>query len=418
MNQKKAGVLLSYGQTILSTLISLTYTPVMLRLLGQSEYGLYTLVNGFVSNLSLLSFGMGSAYMRYYSRAEAQDGEDGVARINGMFMTIFFAISLLCLLTGGVLVANVKNIFAAKLTAKELDTAKILMALLVVNIAASFPASVFFSYITAKERFLFQRLVGMLRTVLNPIVMLPLLLMGYGSIALVLVTLILTAISDAVSIWYCVKKLRMRITFGKFDFGLLRDMAGFSFFIFLNEIINQINWTVDTTLLGIISGTAATAIYGVGAQINQYYMALSTSISGVFTPQINRIVARGEGDEQLTRLFTRVGRIQFMLLMLVLKNGKELSWGYIVSVPWWVYLGSICGLLAQLLQIVGTLRSNTLVSSILMLAGNLGMSLTLDYVFYGTFSLLRAAGIFLILAGMALVEKEKTAEAQTAAEEK
>lgn len=58
MNQKKAGVLLSYGQTALSTLISLTYTPVMLRLLGQSEYGLYTLVNGFVSNLSLLSFGM------------------------------------------------------------------------------------------------------------------------------------------------------------------------------------------------------------------------------------------------------------------------------------------------------------------------------------------------------------------------
>jgi len=75
MNQKKAGVLLSYGQTALSTLISLTYTPVMLRLLGQSEYGLYTLVSGFVSNLSLLSFGLGSAYMRYYSRAEVKDGE-------------------------------------------------------------------------------------------------------------------------------------------------------------------------------------------------------------------------------------------------------------------------------------------------------------------------------------------------------
>ena len=50
-----------------------------------------------------------------------------------------------------------------------------------------------------------------------------------------------------------------------------------------------------------------------------------------------------------------------LLLMLVLKNGKELSWGYIVSVPWWVYLGSICGLLAQLLQIVGTLRLKLLV---------------------------------------------------------
>lgn len=99
-----------------------------------------------------------------------------------------------------------------------------------------------------------------------------------------------------------------------------------------------------------------------------------------------------------------------LLLMLVLKNGKELAWGYIISVPWWVYLGSVCGLLAQLLQIVGTLHSNTLVSSVLMLAGNLGMSLALDYVFYGEFSLLRAAGIFLILTGMAWVEKEKKPE--------
>ena len=41
-----------------------------------------------------------------------------------------------------------------------------------------------------------------------------------------------------------------------------------------------------------------------------------------------------------------------LLLVFVLKNGKELTWGYITAVPWWVYLGSICGLLAQLLQII------------------------------------------------------------------
>ena len=145
MDQKKAGVLLSYGQTILSTAISLTYTPVMLRLLGQSEYGLYTLVNSFISNLSLMSFGLGSAYMRFYSRAEVQEGEEGVARINGMFFTIFLLIGALSLLVGGILVANVHNIFSAKLTPQEVETARVLMALLVVNIAVSFPMSVFSS---------------------------------------------------------------------------------------------------------------------------------------------------------------------------------------------------------------------------------------------------------------------------------
>ncbi|MBQ7825459.1 MAG: oligosaccharide flippase family protein, partial [Clostridia bacterium] len=217
-----------------------------------------------------------------------------------------------------IMVVNTHNIFGAKLTPTEVGTARILMGILVVNIAISFPCSVFVSYVTAKERFLFQRAIAMIRTVLNPIVMLPLLLMGYGSVSLVVVTLVLSLVTDGFNIFYSVKRLGMRFTFGRFDFSLLKEMAGFSFFIFLNMIIDQINWTVDTTLLGILSGTTATAIYGVGSQVHRYFMTLSTAISGVFIPQINRIVARGEDDMQLTRLFTRVGRVQFMLLMLVL----------------------------------------------------------------------------------------------------
>ena len=318
MDQKKVGVLLSYGQTVISTLISLVYTPVMLRLLGESEYGLYTLVNGFISNLSLLSFGLGSAYMRYYARAQVEEGEEGVSRINGMFMVIFLCISALSLFVGGIMVANTHNIFGAKLTPAEVERARVLMGILVVNIAISFPCSVFVSYVTARERFFFQRVISMIRTVLNPIVMLPLLLMGYGSVSLVVVTLLLSLVTDGFNIWYSMRRLGMRFAFGRFNFRLLREMAGFSFFIFLNMIIDQINWTVDTTLLGILSGTTATAIYGVGSQIHRYFMTISTSISGVFIPQINHIVAGGEGDGELTRLFTRVGRVQFMLLMLVL----------------------------------------------------------------------------------------------------
>ena len=43
-NQLKIGVMLSYVSIIAQNIISIVYTPVMLRLLGQSEYGLYQLV--------------------------------------------------------------------------------------------------------------------------------------------------------------------------------------------------------------------------------------------------------------------------------------------------------------------------------------------------------------------------------------
>lgn len=68
MNQRKMGVILTYTSEAIKILTGLLYTPIMLRLLGQSEYGLYQLVYSVVSYLSLLSMGFGSSYLRFYSK--------------------------------------------------------------------------------------------------------------------------------------------------------------------------------------------------------------------------------------------------------------------------------------------------------------------------------------------------------------
>ena len=44
INQKKAGVILSYIGQIVNILTGFIYTPIMLKILDQSEYGLYQLV--------------------------------------------------------------------------------------------------------------------------------------------------------------------------------------------------------------------------------------------------------------------------------------------------------------------------------------------------------------------------------------
>ena len=88
-NQRMAGAALTYVSEAIKILTGLLYTPVMLRLLGQSEYGLYQLVYSFVSYLSLLSFGFGSSYMRFYSRYKADNDEEGIAKLNGAYLLIF-----------------------------------------------------------------------------------------------------------------------------------------------------------------------------------------------------------------------------------------------------------------------------------------------------------------------------------------
>lgn len=321
-NQLKWGVILSFLTTAINMAIQLLYTPIMIRILGQSEYGLYTLVGSVVSYLSLFSFGFTGAYLYFYSRYKNENNEDSEARLNGLFLLVFLCMAIVALVFGMLLTQNTALLFGNKLTAKELDKAIILMRILVVNISLTFPTAIFDSIVGAHEQYIFQRLIALCGIVFNPFISLPLLLMGRGSIALVCVTTMITICKLLFNCLFCICKLHVRFTFSNLNFTLLREIANYSFFLFLNMIVDQINWMVDKVILGHVVGTVAVAIYGVGAQINALYMQFSNAISSVFSPKVNRIAAEGKEDMllQFTELFIKVGRLQFLVLMLIVSG--------------------------------------------------------------------------------------------------
>lgn len=314
INQRKAGVILTYLAQAIHILSGLLYTPIMLRLLGQSEYGLYQLVASVVSYLSILSLGFSSSYMRFYSRIKKNGTKEDIAQFNGMFMSIFLVIAVICLLCGGVMLGNIKLIFGDGLTETEYEKARILLALMVFNLSLTFPSSVYDSFMASQEQFLFQRLLKVLQYLFNPFITLPLLLMGYGSVAMVLVSSGFTIAQLFSGMIYCSKVLHVRMQFKKFQFGLFKEMWVFTIFIFINMIVDQINWSVDKFLLGRFCGTISVAVYGIGAQLNGMYRQVSTAISNVFVPQVNRMVTESDDKQVLTELFTKVGRFQFILL--------------------------------------------------------------------------------------------------------
>ena len=168
-NQLKAGVILSYLSTGISIVIQLIYMPIMIRLLGQSEYGLYSLVSGVVSYLSLFSLGFSGAYLRFFSRFNQRKDKKGLASLNGMFITLFCVLAMAALVCGIILSFFPKQIFGSKLSSSELVEAKILMIILVINMAVTLISSIFDSITSAYEQFIFQRIVGLLSVIINPI---------------------------------------------------------------------------------------------------------------------------------------------------------------------------------------------------------------------------------------------------------
>lgn len=331
-NLRKIGVVLSYISMFLTIFISLIYTPIQIRMLGQEEYGLYKLVLSMISYLSILELGFNSAYFRYYSKFKITGTSDEIERLNGMFLAIFGILGGTILLAGGVLITQMAVFFGDSLTTQELSKSYWMMIILVVNLAFSFPFQIFSTYITANERQFYLKILDILTTTLRPFLAVSLLFMGHGALGLIWLSAFLNISKQLLYMVYAKRKLQMKFQFKQLDKSLFLEVTVFTSFFSLSLVANQINWNVDNFLLGVYQGTAMVAVYSVAAQLKNYYIQFSNSIEIIFTPQAHQLVAKGGTRDEISHLVARIGRIQFCVLSLILGGLILLGDPFIL---WW-----------------------------------------------------------------------------------
>ncbi len=318
MDQLKAGALLSYVVLGLNTLIGLLYTPFMLRMLGQSEFGLYSLAASVIAYLTVLDLGFGNAIVRYTAKYRAEGKQEEQYEMFGMFFLLYLFISALAFILGVLLVANVDCLFDTHMTVDEMGKIRLMLLLMAFNLAFTFPMSIWGAIITAYENFVFQKVINIARILLNPIVMIVLLLFGYKAVAMVVVTTFFNVATLVINWIYCKRKLHVRLRFTHFKWDFLKEVSIYSFWIFLNAIMDRIYWSTGQFVLGIFQGAAVVAVYAVAIQLHNLYIMFSTAISGLFLPKVMAMVTRNEDSKVISDLFIRTGRIQFIVIAFVL----------------------------------------------------------------------------------------------------
>lgn len=359
-NERKRGAILSYLSIILSTVVQLVYTPLLIRMLGQSEYGLYSLVSSVIGYLTVLDLGFGNAIVVFTAKYRANKEYDKEKKLHGMFLVIFCIIGLIAGLLGLLLYFNVPLLFGKTMTDIELHKAKIMMLILSFNLAVTFPFSIYSSIITAYEKFTFQKIMSILNTLLKPVLMIPLLFLGYKSITMTVVITVVNIIILLSNYFYCKKKLGVNIKFMGFDKKLFKTIFSYSFFIFLGVIVDKVNWSVDQFVLGAVSGTIAVSLYSVASQINTLFVNLSGAMSGVLLPKMSKMIAKKASDKEITNEFIKVGRIQYLIIFLMASGfilfGKEfiMAWaGKDFATSYYIAVILILPLCVPLIQNLG-----------------------------------------------------------------
>lgn len=318
--QIKAGAVLQYLQIILSIISNLVFTPIALRILGQNQFGLYSFVNSIISYLSLLTMGIGASYVRFYYRCKSGEENASVNQLNGMYMKFFLLMALVCIGLGIYLAYHVDIMLNSSYGEKDIQKAKLMMCMLAINMGASFPFSLFTSFLTSREEFIVLKIVSMITTIFNTIMSVIVLLLGYDSVGIVFSTLIINIIAGLFYVTYSIGKLDFQISWRYKNNALFRKISKFSLFIVMNQVVDQINWQTDKVILAKFVNSEAVAVYAVAANINIIYLSFSGAVSSVFIPKVNQVVVNNAPDcnSKLTDLMIKIGRIQYYIMMLLL----------------------------------------------------------------------------------------------------
>ncbi|MBI9014108.1 MAG: polysaccharide biosynthesis protein [Clostridiales bacterium] len=327
MNNRRNGVVLGYIDTFLKVLIGIVYIPLLLTFISTSDFGVYQLIGSFMSYLMILDFGLANALTKFIAQSnlvKAQHTQDSV--ISSGFV-IYIFMSILVAITGILMIASFDRIFGNQFSIEEIKVAREMLVIVVISSIAIISTNILTSILTAYEKFVFLKVMSILQTVLQPIVIIALLSKWSNIYFIVLIQLCFILILIFLKAMYVSFVMKIKITFKRIDTKLIKTILTFSSFIFLNLIIDQIYWKSDNFILAAINGPKIVAEYSIATQIILYYMILGATISSVFLPKVSQIVAKKNFLNELNLLFKKVSRLQFFILSLILSGfivfGKE-----------------------------------------------------------------------------------------------
>lgn len=315
-NQYRLGAMLSYGMTVLNILITLFYTPFILRMIGTEQQGIYNTIGSIVSNIAVLDLGLGNAVIRYVAKYRAEGKQQEMHKFLGMVLSVYLVIGALVLLIGGGIYVNLGNFFT-NYTPEMLSVAKPMFLLLLFNATLSMVMNVFPAVLSGYEQFVTRNALSIGRVIARAVI-LPILLLSGGDV--LTIAMLDTSLSVALTLFYffySVFKLKVRIRFGRMDTKLFKEVARYSAFIFLNMLMEQMYWSTDAIIIGKFYLPGVVLISTYGTQIAQYFIQFSGALSNLFLPRATQMTVRGESTEKMTDLMIRVGRIQLMLCALI-----------------------------------------------------------------------------------------------------
>ena len=310
----KKGAIISYVSIFLNIAITFFYTPWMIRQLGISDYGLYSLIISFIGYF-IMDFGLQQAIQRFIAKYRAEKNVDKVAKMIGITTKVYLLIDAVIFLVLFVLYFFISNIFTG-LTPEEIDKLKVLYVIAATFSVLNFMFKPMGGAMMAFEYFVEERALEMVNKVGLVLLVCIALYLGAGVYALVLINGAVSLFVSLAKFYVFCHKSKLNIQWKYFDNSEMKDIFSYSMWTFTVNMAQRLRVNIIPALLGVVSNSVEIAVFSLAMSIEGMIVTVSGALNGLFLPKVSRMALSGKRDD-ITTLMIRVGRLQLYVWGLI-----------------------------------------------------------------------------------------------------
>lgn len=281
--------------------VSFFLSPFVVRHLGDTAYGVWTLLAALVGYLGLLDFGVRGTVTRYVAHHHAVNDSESCSSIVSAGLAMYGLLGSVAILIAG-LVAYLSP-FLFNIPEAYIDDTRIVLVVGGITMAVTLLGAVFGGVIAGLQRFVIGSGIEIAVTTVRTIAIVIALLQGYGLVSLAVVHLAGSVINGLMA-WAIARRLYpdLRIRFRGPLRAHMRTILSFSVFLSAVHIFGVLIYYTDVLVISVFLPVSLVTFYAIAGNLSDYARQVALSISTLMTPRVSALASTGSkgiGEEIL-----------------------------------------------------------------------------------------------------------------------
>lgn len=303
-----------YVRMFVVLVIGLYTSRIVLKTLGETDFGIYSLVGGVVTLFVFINQALNSATQRFIAFDLGLGDTVNLRKTFTMSINVYFIFSIILVIlleTAGYYLLNKLNIEANRLPAANWVFQAMIFSTFVNMLRVPYEA-----LITAHERMSFTATVGIIDSFLKLGIVYMLILFDYDKLKLYsMLFACITLIDYLIYRYYCIKHFSFISKYYFYwDKNVFIEFVKFSGLSLYEQVAVMLTYQGVDILLNMFFGVIVNAAMGITKQVQAAVFNFVSNFQGAMTPQITKSYA-GEDNDYLTKLMIAAPKFSLFLIV-------------------------------------------------------------------------------------------------------